>query len=48
MNDSKQNSHDEVPEIVKNAVLVNSSPIPVETPTVEGCVASSKYKKVKL
>ncbi|XP_071877853.1 probable deoxyhypusine synthase [Bombus fervidus] len=36
MNDSKQNSHDEVPEIVKNAVLVNSSPIPVETPIVEG------------
>lgn len=44
MNDNKQNSHNEVPEIVKNAVLVHSSPIPIETPIVKGCVTSSKYK----
>ncbi|KOX76699.1 putative deoxyhypusine synthase [Melipona quadrifasciata] len=36
MNDNKQNSHAEVPEIVKNAVLVHSSPIPIETPIVKG------------
>ncbi|CAL7944981.1 unnamed protein product [Xylocopa violacea] len=36
MNKSGQNSHDAVPELVKNAVLVHSSPIPPGTPIVEG------------
>lgn len=40
MSDEKQNSHDEVPELVKNAVLVHSSPIPIGTPIVKGCIVS--------
>ncbi|OAD56379.1 putative deoxyhypusine synthase [Eufriesea mexicana] len=36
MSDEKQDSHDEVPELVKNAVLVHSSPIPIGTPIVKG------------
>ncbi|XP_076231872.1 deoxyhypusine synthase [Calliopsis andreniformis] len=36
MNNIKENSHDSVPEDLKNAVLVHSSPLPPETPTVKG------------
>ncbi|XP_076663932.1 deoxyhypusine synthase isoform X2 [Andrena cerasifolii] len=36
MTDLKDNSHGHVPELVKNAVLVHSSPLPTGTPTVKG------------
>ncbi|XP_029049015.2 probable deoxyhypusine synthase [Osmia bicornis bicornis] len=36
MNDTKENSHGHVPEDLKNAVLVHSSPIPAGTPVVKG------------
>lgn len=37
MNDT-QSSQDKIPEIVKNAVLMQSSPIPIGTPVVKGCI----------
>ncbi|XP_003705705.1 deoxyhypusine synthase [Megachile rotundata] len=36
MSNVKENSHDQVPEHLKNAVLVHSSPVPAETPVVKG------------
>lgn len=36
MNNIKENSHDNIPEVTKNAVLVHSSPLPIETPKVKG------------
>lgn len=36
MNDDTRSSQDKIPEIVKNAVLMQSSPIPIGTPVVKG------------
>lgn len=38
MNDTKEDSHGQVPEDLKNAVLVHSSPMPAETPVVKGII----------
>lgn len=44
MTDVKDNSHGHVPELVKNAVLVHSSPLPTGTPTVKGFLVP-RYSK---
>lgn len=36
MDDNKQDLHDSIPELLKNAVLLHSSPIPPGTPVVKG------------
>lgn len=47
MNDDIRSSQDKIPEIVKNAVLMQSSPIPIGTPVVKGCITSLQNKKFK-
>lgn len=49
MNDDIQSSQDKIPEIVKNAVLMQSSPIPMGTPIVKGCIflQNKKFKNLE-